>query len=73
MSTREIVRLSKIGREHRVIFVVDNLQSGPDAGKGIAETIGVPHVVLTNFPSEKGYLTTLGENVDAIIAAATRK
>lgn len=73
MSAKEFIRLSKIGRKHHVIFVVDNLQSGPDAGKGIAETIGVPHVVLTNFPSEKGYLTTLGENVDAIIAAATRK
>jgi zinc transport system substrate-binding protein len=73
MSTREVVRLSKIGKDQHVIMVVDNLQSGPDAGKGIAETLGVPHVVLTNFPSEKGYLATLGENVDAVVAAAMRK
>jgi zinc transport system substrate-binding protein len=73
MSTREVVRLSKIGRDQHVILVVDNLQSGPDAGKGIAETLRVPHVVLTNFPSEKGYLATLGENVNAVLAAAMPK
>ncbi len=73
ISVREVVDLSKIGREQQATAVVDNLQSGPDAGKGIAETLGVPHVVLTNFPSEKGYLATLGENVDAIAAAVGRK
>jgi len=73
MSTREVVRLSKIGKDQHVIMVVDNLQSGPDSGKGIAETLGVPHVILTNFPSEKGYLATLGENVDAVLAAAKKE
>ena len=73
ISAREIVRLSKIGREQQATAVVDNLQSGPDTGKGIAETLGVPHVVLTNFPSEKGYLATLRENIDAIVAAVGRK
>jgi zinc transport system substrate-binding protein len=73
MSTREVVRLSKIGRDQHAIMVVDNLQSGPDAGKGIAETLGVPHVVLTNFPSEKGYLATLRENVNAVLAASKKK
>jgi zinc transport system substrate-binding protein len=73
MSTREVVRLSKIGKDQHVVLVVDNLQSGPNAGKGIAETLGVPHIVLTNFPSEKGYLATLGENVDAIVSALMRK
>lgn len=73
MSTREVVRLSKTGKDQQAIAVVDNLQSGPDAGKGIAEMLGVPHVVLTNFPSEKGYLATLRENVDAVVAAVVRK
>lgn len=73
MSTREVIRLSKIGRKHQAIAVVDNLQSGPDAGKGIAETLGIPYVVLTNFPSEKGYLSTLQENVDAVMAVVMRK
>jgi zinc transport system substrate-binding protein len=73
MSAREVVRLSKTGRENHVIIIVDNLQSGPEAGKGIAETLGVPHVVLTNFPSEKGYLATLGDNVNAVVTAVVRK
>ena len=73
MSAGEVVRLSKTGREHQVIFVADNLQSGPDAGKGIAESLGVPHIVLTNFPSERGYLATLGENADVILAAGARQ
>jgi len=71
MSTREVVRLLEIGKNQRVLMVVDNLQSGPDVGKGIAETLSVPHVVLTNFPSEKGYLETLRENVNAVLSAAT--
>jgi zinc transport system substrate-binding protein len=73
MSIREVVRLSKIGRDQHVIVVVDNLQSGPDVGKGISETLGVPHVVLTNFPSEKGYLATLRENVNAVLEASKKK
>lgn len=73
ISAREIVSLSKIGKSLQATAVVDNLQSGPAAGKGIAETLGVPHVVLTNFPSEKGYLATLEENVDTIAAAVMRK
>ena len=73
MSTREVVRLSKIGKDHQAIAVVDNLQSGPEAGKEIAETLGVPHVVLTNFPSEKGYLATLEGNIDAVMAAVAQK
>ncbi len=73
MSAREIVRLAKIGRENHITFVADNLQSGPDTGKRIAESIGVPHIVLTNFPSEKGYFAALRENVDIILAAAVRQ
>ena len=73
MSAREVVRLAKIGRDRHAILVVDNLQSGPDAGKGIAETLKIPHVILTNFPSEKGYIATIGQSVDSIIKAAKRE
>lgn len=73
MSTKDVVRLLKTGRDQRVIAVVDNLQSGPDTGKSIAETLGMPHVVLTNFPTAQGYLATLRENVNAVLAAVTRQ
>lgn len=69
VSAREVVRLVGIGRKRNVLLIVDNLQSGPDTGKGIAEALGIPRVTLTNFPSDKGYLATLGENVDSVIAA----
>ena len=70
MSARELVHLMKIGKDQKVIMVVDNMQSGPDTGCGIAETLGVPHVVLTNFPSDKGYLATLEDNVNSVLTAA---
>ncbi len=70
MSVKEVIRLSKVGELEQVVMVVDNLQSGPDAGRGIAEALGVPHVILSNFPSKNGYLATLGENVALILAAA---
>ncbi len=70
LSAKEVVHLVRIGRERNVLLVADNLQSGPDTGKGIAEALGTPHVVLSNFPSEKGYLATLGENVESVLAAA---
>lgn len=70
MSAREVVRLVRTGRERNVLLVADNLQSGADTGKGIAEALGTPHVTLSNFPSEKGYLATLENNVGAVLAAA---
>jgi zinc transport system substrate-binding protein len=73
ISAKEIVQFAKVGRRHRVALVVDNLQSGPDAGRGVAEALGIPHVVLSNFPSENGYLATLKQNVHSVIAAAGRK
>jgi zinc transport system substrate-binding protein len=73
ISAKEMVRLTRLGRESKAVAVIDNLQSGPEAGKGLAEELGVPHVILSNFPSGKGYLATLGKNVDAMIAAVRRK
>ena len=52
ISAKDVVRLSKIGKDQNAIAIVDNLQSGPDTGKGIAETLGVPHIVLTNSLQE---------------------
>ena len=73
ISVREVARLSKVGELAQVVMIVDNLQSGPDAGLGIAEALGVPHVVLSNFPSTDGYLATLDGNVKAVLKAAGSK
>ena len=72
LSAREVSRLLKIGKDERIVAVVDNLQSGPDAGKSVAETLGRPHIVLNNFPSERGYLSTLQENVEAVLKPLER-
>jgi len=69
ISAKEVVDLTRVGREKKAYMVVDNLQSGPDAGRGIAEALGAPHVVLSNFPMENGYVHTLRDNVDAVLAA----
>ena len=73
LTAREVARLLKKGRVLRVVAVVDNLQSGPEAGKRIAEALGKPHIVLTNYPSEEGYLSALRANVEAVLAALERK
>jgi zinc transport system substrate-binding protein len=73
ISAKDVVRLLQTGRDRRVVAVVDNLQSGPDTGKSIAESLGRPHVVLTNFPTDRGYLATLKENVNTVLDALTRK
>ncbi len=69
MTAKDTINLIRIGKRNKVVLVVDNLQSGPDTGRGIAESLGVPHVILTNFPSEKGYLHTLKENIEIILKA----
>lgn len=73
MSAKAVMRLLKIGRDRHIVAVVDNLQSGPEAGKGIAETLGKPHIILNNFPTRRGYLATLKENVLAVLTALERK
>jgi zinc transport system substrate-binding protein len=70
LSARKIAELARAGRDKKAIMVVDNLQSGPEAGKGIAEALNVSHVIFSNFPSEKGYAATLRENVSAALTAA---
>ena len=38
------------GRAENVTLIIDNLQSGQDAGAGIAEELGCKRVILSNFP-----------------------
>ena len=38
------------GREGKVTLIIDNMQSGKDAGAGIAEELGSARVILSNFP-----------------------
>jgi len=44
------------GRAGNVALIIDNMQSGQDAGAGIAEELGCARVILSNFPG--GYEDT---------------
>ena len=49
--TPQVVQeLVDTGREDNVTLIIDNLQSGQDAGKGIAEELGCARIILTSFP-----------------------
>ena len=66
MSAREVTGVIDAARAANVRLVVDNLQSGPDAGAQIARDLGVPHVTLTNFPLDAGYEAALRANVASL-------
>ena len=63
LTVQEAARVLKAGRERHARCVVDNLQSGEGAGMAVAEELKVPHVVITNFPLEKGYEASLRDNL----------
>ena len=66
ISPKTMEDLIRAGRLHTVRLVVDNRQSGPSVGGGIADEIGAEHVVLTNFPVDGSYLDALRNNVKAL-------
>lgn len=61
------------GRQEQVTLVVDNLQSGADAGKGLADELGCKRITLSNFPG--GFSNTetwekaIDYNINQILAA----
>lgn len=75
LTARELVALTVTGRGQQVVGVVDNLQSGADAGRPVAEELRVPHVVLSNFPGSlpgaDDYFGLLEVNVHQIVRLAT--
>lgn len=73
MSPREMEDLLALGREAQVDLVVDNLQSGHEAGKTIARDLGARHVMLSNFPGGLPGTDTwelaIKKNVDLLLEA----
>jgi zinc transport system substrate-binding protein len=68
-SAQEMTRLARVAIDSGVKLIVDNLQSGPDAGKPLAEALKVKHVTLTNFPLEGSYCRSLLDNTAALARA----
>jgi ABC-type Zn uptake system ZnuABC Zn-binding protein ZnuA len=44
------------GKAGNVTLVIDNMQTGGESGKSLAQELGVEHIVLSNFPG--GYENT---------------
>ncbi len=69
---RTLVNLVNIGRKEKISGVVENLQSGQDAGRSIAEELRVKRVVLSNFPqtdeNTPDYFTLARENTQKLVA-----
>ena len=61
------------GRASNVILVIDNMQSGADAGAGVAEELGCSRVILSNFPGgyedTSTWEDTIDYNVELLIEA----
>jgi zinc transport system substrate-binding protein len=64
------------GRAGKVTLVIDNMQTGGESGKSLAEQLGVKHIVLSNFP--EGYKNTetwekaLDKNIQLILDAVSK-
>ncbi len=67
----ELVRQTEILRESGAVGVVDNVQSGADAGLPLALELGVPHAVLSGFPGFRedvpDYVALLRYNVKELL------
>lgn len=73
LTPQKVRELVDKGRHAGVKLVIDNLQSGPDAGAGIAKELGVPRVTISNFPgglsgTEK-WEQALKKNVELLLGA----
>jgi len=73
-SIPQVVReLVDTGREENITLVIDNLQSGQDAAKAIAEDIGCKRIILSNFPggldNTETWEKAIDRNVELILEA----
>jgi zinc transport system substrate-binding protein len=73
MSPREVEDAIRSGRDQAVRLVIDNLQSGKQAGLGIAKEIGAVQVTLSNFPGgfegTENWEKSVERNIDLLISA----
>ncbi len=72
--TPQVVReLVDTGREENVALIIDNLQSGQDAGAGIAEELGCQRIILSNFPggfdNTETWEKAIDDNIERILEA----
>jgi len=74
--TPQVVKdLVDLGRSENVVLVIDNMQSGANAGAGVAEELGCARVILSNFPggyeNTETWEDTIDYNVELLMAAVS--
>ncbi len=64
------------GKAANVTLIIQNLQSGPEAGKAMAEELGVRRITLSNFPggfnNTETWEKAIDYNIELILAAVTK-
>lgn len=72
LTPKKLQELIEKGKAAGVRLVVDNLQSGPDAGKGLAAELGAARVTLSNFPGgfagTDTWVAAVEKNVDLLLS-----
>lgn len=76
LTPAKVKELVDKGRAEKVTLVIDNLQNGKDAGKAIAEELGVKRIVLSNFPggfdNTETWEKAIDRNVELILGAVSK-
>ncbi len=72
--TPQVVKeLVDTGKAGNVTLIIDNLQSGQDAGAGLAEELGCARVILSNFPGgfddTETWEKAIDKNIELILDA----
>jgi len=64
------------GRAGNVSLIIDNLQSGENAGKAIAEELGLKRIILSNFPggfdNTETWEKAIDRNIELILNAVAQ-
>jgi zinc transport system substrate-binding protein len=63
-----VMELVDTGRENNVSLIIDNLQSGQDAAKAVAEELGCTRIILSNFPGGFTDTETWEKAIEANVA-----
>ncbi|HBT96551.1 MAG TPA: hypothetical protein DEB25_02340 [Desulfobulbaceae bacterium] len=73
LSPKTMMSLASLGKKNDARLVIDNDQSGAEAGLPLAREIGAAHVSFSNFPilvgNKSGYEGLVAENVRLLISA----
>lgn len=76
LTAEKVKELVNEGKEAAVTLVIDNLQSGPEAGVQMAQEIGSLQVTLSNFPGgfegTETWEKAIERNVELLLEALTK-